>query len=159
MIKDSGKRLFDMVIVWKLDRFARNRYDSARYKATLKKNGVKVVSATEVISEGAEGIILESVLEGYAEYYPADLSEKVVRGMTDNALKCKFNGGTLPIGYVIDAEQRFQIDPLTAPFVLETFKRYDGGETISSIMNWLNEQGLTNTRGQKMTFNSVGHKK
>lgn len=157
MIKDSGKRLFDIVIVWKLDRFARNRYDSARYKATLKKNGVKVVSATEIISEGAEGIILESVLEGYAEYYSADLSEKVVRGMTDNALKCKFNGGTMPIGYVIDAEQHFRIDPLTAPFVLETFKRYDGGETISSIMNWLNEQGLTNTRGQKMTFNSVGH--
>ena len=77
--------------------------------------------------------------------------------MTDNALKCKFNGGMMPIGYVIDAEQHFQIDPLTAPFVLEAFKRYDGGETISSIMNWLNEQGLTNTRGQKMTFNSVGH--
>ena len=157
MIKDSGKRLFDIVIVWKLDRFARNRYDSARYKATLKKNGVKVVSATEIISEGAEGIILESVLEGYAEYYSADLSEKVIRGMTDNALKCKFNGGMMPIGYVIDAEQHFQVDPLTAPFVLEAFKRYDGGETISSIMNWLNEQGLTNTRGQKMTFNSVGH--
>ena len=157
MIKDSGKRLFDIVIVWKLDRFARNRYDSARYKATLKKNGVKVVSATESISEGAEGIILESVLEGYAEYYSADLSEKVVRGMTDNALKCKFNGGMMPIGYVIDAEQHFRIDPLTAPFVLEAFKRYDGGETISSIMNWLNEQGLTNTRGRKMTFNSVGH--
>ena len=156
MIKDSGKRLFDMVIVWKLDRFARNRYDSARYKATLKKNGVKVVSATEVIFEGAEGIILESVLEGYAEYYSADLSEKVARGMTDNALKCKFNGGTLPIGYVIDAEQHLRIDPLTAPFVLETFKRYDGGETISSIRDWLNEQGLTNTRGQKMTLNSVG---
>lgn len=79
MIKDNGKRLFDIVIVWKLDRFARNRYDSARYKATLKKNGVKVVSATEIISEGAEGIILESVLEGYAEYYSADLSEKVIR--------------------------------------------------------------------------------
>ena len=41
MIKDSGKRLFDMIIVWKLDRFARNRYDSARYKTALKKNGVK----------------------------------------------------------------------------------------------------------------------
>ena len=100
MIKDSGKRLFDMIIVWKLDRFARNRYDSARYKAALKKNGVKVVSATEVISDGAEGIILESVLEGYAEYYSADLSEKVVRGMTENALKCKYNGGTRPIGYL-----------------------------------------------------------
>lgn len=115
MIKDSGKRLFDMVIVWKLDRFARNRYDSARYKATLKKNGVKVVSATEVISDGAEGIILESVLEGYAEYYSADLSEKVVQGMTENALKTKYNGGTLPIGYQIDSDQCFQLDPLTRP--------------------------------------------
>ena len=105
MIKDSSKKLFDMIIVWKLDRFARNRYDSARYKAQLKKNGVKVVSATEVISEGAEGIILESVLEGYAEYYSADLSEKVIRGRTENALKCKFNGGTLPIGYIIDEER------------------------------------------------------
>lgn len=69
MIKDSDKRLFDMVIVWKLDRFSRDRYDSTRYKLQLKKNGVKVVSATEQISEGAEGIILESVLEGYAEYF------------------------------------------------------------------------------------------
>lgn len=127
MIKDSGKRLFDMIIVWKLDRFARNRYDSARYKAALKKNGVKVVSATEVISDGAEGIILESVLEGYAEYYSADLSEKVVRGMTENALKSKYNGGTLPIGYQIDSDQCFQLDPLTAPFVREAFQRYDEG--------------------------------
>ena len=157
MIKDSAKELFEIVLVWKLDRFSRDRYDSAHYKRILKKNGVKVVSVKENISDGPEGIILESMLEGYAEYYSADLSEKVVRGMTDNALKCKFNGGMMPIGYVIDAEQHFQIDPLTAPFVLEAFKRYDGGETISSIMNWLNEQGLTNTRGQKMTFNSVGH--
>ena len=157
MIKDSGKRLFDIVIVWKLDRFARNRYDSARYKATLKKNGVKVVSATEIISEGAEGIILESVLEGYAEYYSADLSEKVVRGMTDNALKCKFNGGSLPIGYVIDDEQHFQIDPLTAPFVLEAFKRYDGGATMKEVRDALNAKGVTNQRGGELTFNSIQH--
>ena len=76
MIKDSAKQKFDVIIVWKLDRFARNRYDSARYKNTLKKNNVKVVSATESISEGSEGILLESVLEGMAEYYSVDLSEK-----------------------------------------------------------------------------------
>ena len=157
MIKDSGKRLFDMIIVWKLDRFARKRYDSARYKAALKKNGVKVVSATEVISDGAEGIILESVLEGYAEYYSADLSEKVVRGMTENALKSKYNGGTRPIGYLIDSDQYFQIDPLTAPFVREAFQRYDEGATMTAIRDWLNEQGVKNTRGQKMTYNSVQH--
>ena len=157
MVKDSGRRLFDMVIVWKLDRFARNRYDSARYKATLKKNGVKVVSATEVISDGAEGIILESVLEGYAEYYSADLSEKVVRGMTENALKSKYNGGTLPIGYTIDSEQYFQLDPLTAPFVLEAFKQYAEGATMKEIRDYLNQQGVKNTRGQSLTYNSVQH--
>ena len=157
MIKDSGKKLFDMVIVWKLDRFARNRYDSARYKAQLKRNGVKVVSATEVISEGAEGIILESVLEGYAEYYSADLSEKVIRGRKENALKCKFNGGTLPIGYVIDEEQHFQIDPLTAPLVLDVFRKYDKGATMKELRDWLNDSGVRNTRGQPLNFNSIQH--
>lgn len=157
MIRDSGKRLFDVVLVWKLDRFARNRYDSARYKATLKKNGVKVVSATEIISDGAEGIILESVLEGYAEYYSADLSEKVIRGMTENALKCKYNGGTLPLGYLVDNEQFFQIDPLTAPFVLEAFKRYDEGATMTQIRDWLNEHGMKNNRGLPLNYNSVQH--
>ena len=157
MIKDSGKKLFDMIIVWKLDRFARNRYDSARYKAQLKKNGVKVVSATEVISDGAEGIILESMLEGFAEYYSVDLSEKVVRGMTDNALKCMFNGGTLPMGYQIDADQHFQIDPVTAPYILDAFKRYDEGATMTEIRDWLNEQGMKNTRGNPLTYNSVQH--
>ena len=99
MIKDSEKRLFDIVLVWKLDRFARNRYDSARYKAQLRKNGVKVISANENISEGSEGIILESVLEGMAEYYSADLSEKVIRGLTENAIKCKFNSDPITFGF------------------------------------------------------------
>ena len=76
MIKDSDKKLFDIVLVWKLDRFARNRYDSARYKTQLKKNGVKLMSATEIISEGPEGIILESVLEGYADTTPPTLPRR-----------------------------------------------------------------------------------
>ena len=79
MIKDSAKHLFDVVVVWKLDRFARNRYDSAHNKAILRKNGVKVVSAKEAIAEDSTGILLESLLEGYAEFYSAELSEKVIR--------------------------------------------------------------------------------
>ena len=121
----------------------------------MKKNGVKVVSATEVISKGAESIILESVLEGYAEYYSADLSEKVIRGMTENALKCKFNGGTIPFGYVIDDERHFQIDPLSVPFILEGFKKYDEGYTMKEIRIWLNQKGVKNARGQDLTHNSV----
>ena len=155
MIKDSERKLFDIVLAWKLDRFARNRYDSARYKTQLKKNGVKLMSATEIISDGPEGIILESVLEGYAEYYSADLSEKVVRGMTENALKGKYNGGAVPIGYVIDAKQRFQPDFLTAPFVAEAFKRYNEGATMTEIRDWLNEHHVKNPRGGPMTYNTI----
>ena len=155
MIKDSAKRNFDLVIVWKLDRFARNRYDSANYKAVLKRNGVNVMSATESISEGSEGILLESVLEGMAEYYSADLSEKVIRGHTENALKCKYNGGTLPVGYTTDKEQNYHIDPVTAPFVLEAFQNYDEGMTMSEIAAILNQHEVKNTRGGRMSIDNV----
>ena len=114
-----------------------------------------MVSATEIISEGAEGIILESVLEGYAEYFSADLSEKVVRGMTENAMKCVFNGGTIPMGYIIDQKQHFQPDPLTAPMVLEAFKRYDEGATMKAVRDWLNLHGMKNTKGRPLNYNSV----
>ena len=98
MIADSAKKLFDVVLVWKLDRFARNRYDSAFYRYTLRKNGVRVVSAKENISNGPEGIILESLLEGIAEFYSANLSQNVKRGFKENALKGKWNGGAVPLG-------------------------------------------------------------
>ena len=155
MIKDSGKQLFDVVIVWKLDRFARNRYDSAHNKGILRKNGVKVVSAKEAIAEDSTGILLESLLEGYAEFYSAELSEKVIRGMTENALKLKYNGGSYPIGYTIDQDSHYQIDPLTAPLVQEAFTRYAKGDTIQSITDDLRTKGLRSFRGNPLNFNNV----
>ena len=155
MVKDSEWRLFDIVLVWKLDRFARDRYDAAHYKHILQKNHVKLVSATEPISDSPAGIMMESMLTGMAEYYSAELSEKIVRGMTENVLKGKYNGDTIPIGYVIDAERHFQIDPLTAPFVVEAFKRYAEGATMKDIMNWLNRQGVKTGRNRAFTYGSV----
>ena len=155
MIKDSEKRLFGIVLVWKLDRFARNRYDSAHYEYQLERNHVKLVSATEPISEGPAGIMVKSMLTGMAEYYSAELSEKVVRGMTENVLKGKYNGGTIPIGYTVDEEKFFQIDPLKAPFVVEVFQRYNDGATMKELMNWLNDSGVTTNRNQKFTYNSI----
>lgn len=155
MIKDSASKKFELIIVWKLDRFARDRYDSAHYKAALRKNGVKVISATEKISEGSEGILMEAVLEGMAEYYSAELSEKVVRGLTENAYKCKFNGGTLPLGYTIDSEQHFQIDPLVAPAVLEAFKRYAEGASMTEIAQEMNAKGLRSAFGGKIGVDMV----
>ena len=155
MIKDSGKGLFDMVLVWKLDRFARNRYDSAHYKATLRKSGVKVVSATESIAEDSTGILLESLLEGYAEFYSAELAEKVRRGLTENALKAKANGGSRAYGYTVDKDRYFQIDPTTAPIVVEIFESYSQGATIQKIVNSLNDRGLRNPHNGKFTINIV----
>ena len=155
MIKDSEKRLFDIVLVWKLDRFARNRYDSAHYEYLLERNHVKLVSATEPISDSPAGIMVKSMLTGMAEYYSAELSEKVVRGMTENVLKGKYNGGTIPIGFKVDEEKFFQVDPLKAPFVVEAFQRYNDGATMKELMNWLNDSGVTTNRNQKFTYNSV----
>ena len=130
MIKDSVKGCFDVVLVWKLDRFSRDRYDSAHYKHILKKNGVKVISAKENISEGPEGIILESMLEGMAEYYSAELSVKIKRGLTENALKAKVNGGQNPYGYYVDEQQKLSIDEKAAPIVVDVFTMYAEGKTI-----------------------------
>lgn len=155
MIKDSYKGLFDLIIVWKLDRFARNRYDSAHYKAILKKNGVKVVSAKETISEGSEGILLEAMLEGYAEYYSAELSEKVIRGLTENALKCKVNGGQIPFGYRIGADQMLEIDETLAPIVQEIFIQYSEGKKIKEIVDMLNARNIRTRFDRPMSINIV----
>lgn len=155
MIKDSAKGLFEIVLVWKLDRFSRDRYDSAHYKHILKKNGVKVVSAKEHISDGPEGIILESMLEGYAEFYSAELSEKIHRGQKENALKGKNNGGGIPLGYLLDKQtQKLVVDPETAPLVVEIFERYSEGATVRSIIEDFNSRGLTTKRGKPFNTNS-----
>ena len=155
MIKDSAKRLFDVVIVWKLDRFSRDRFDSAHYKRILRLNGVKVVSATEAIAEDSTGILLESLLEGYAEFYSVELAEKVRRGLTENALKCKYNGGNVPLGYYIDDELHYQIDSTTSAFIFEAFERYNDGHKLKEIVTWLNDSGVRTKRNHPVSIDTV----
>ena len=155
MIRDSEKGLFDTVLVWKLDRFSRDRYDSAHYKHVLKKNGVKVVSAMENISEGPEGIILESMLEGMAEYYSAELSVKIKRGQKENAMKCKNNGSKPPYGYYVNNEGFLVINESQAPVVKDIFNRYERGETITEIVNALNSQGLRCSTGKPFRIGRI----
>ena len=155
MIKDSGKKIFDVVLVWKLDRFARNRFDAVNYKYQLEKNGVHLVSAMEPISQGPEGIMVESMLIGMAEYYSAELALKVARGERENALQCKYNGGVVPLGFTIGKEDRlYHIDPETAPIVQEIFTRYADGEPAEKIAASLNERGLRTRTGKPFVKNS-----
>ena len=153
MIHDSDKKLFNGVLVYQLDRFARNRYDSANYKAKLKKNNVKVFSAKENISDDASGILVESLLEGMAEYYSAELSQKVMRGMNINAKKFLYNGGILPLGLKIDENKKYQIDKNTAPIVKKIFEMYKDGQTMSEIVTYLNNKNIKNALGHNFTKN------
>ena len=155
MIKDSDKRAFEAVLVWKTDRFARNRYDSAIYKNRLKKNGVKVLYAKENIPDGPEGIILESMLEGMAEYYSAELSQKIKRGMRESAHKCHVTGGYLALGYKIGPDKSFLIDEQQAPIVQKIFAMYDNGSTVTEICNELNSIGVKTARGGCFNKNSL----
>ncbi len=156
MIADSDKHTFEGVLVYQLDRFARNRYDSAINKAKLKKNGVRVLSARENISEDASGILVEGVLESMAEYYSAELSQKIRRGMNINAEKCLSNGSNPGLGYTVDEERRFHIDPKTAPIVREIFERYASGETVADITGEnLNARQIKTSRGKDFNKNSL----
>ena len=158
MIADSAKGLFDVVLVWKLDRFSRDRYDSAHYEHVLKKNGVRVISIKENISDGPEGIILESMLEGYAEYYSAELAQKIRRGQHDNAMKCMNNGGNTPLGYTVDKKSGvLVINPATAPVVQEIFTRYANGDAISNIQKDLEARGVRSRRGNAYTVSVLSN--
>ena len=121
----------------------------------MKKNSVSVISATEPIDDTPEGQLMESIFEGFSVYYIKDLVMKVSRGMTENALKCKFNGGAMTFGYVIDDDRHFQPDPVNALIVADIFTRYAGGESAKSILNSLIQQGIKNGQGKPVTYSFI----
>ena len=157
MIEDASRKKFQMVIVWKLDRFARNRYDSAVYKARLKKHGVKVVSVMENITDSPEGIILEGLLESMAEYYSANLSENTKRGKRETAMKGNWNGGHPPFGYKLE-NRKLVADEKNAEIVRYSFDQYAAGVSKSALIAELERKGVKTYYGRPLTlasFNSV----
>ena len=155
LIDDSRHRQFEKVLVYKFDRFSRDKYDTAIYKKELKKNNVKVISACENIPDDENGIILETMLEGMAQYYSADLSRKVIRGMNSNATKCISNGGTIPLGFYIGEDRKYHINQETAPIVVKIFEMYANGSTIKEIVDFLNARNYKTVRGNEFNKNSL----
>ena len=157
MISDSDRHTFEGVLVYQLDRFARNRYDSAINKAKLKKNGVRVLSAKENIADDASGILVEGVLESMAEYYSVELSQKIHRGMAINAEKCLSNGSNPGLGFKVDAERRFYVDEEEAAIVREIYERYASGETKAEIIRDLKRRRVKTSLGKEFSPNSLSH--
>ncbi len=154
MLYDSKKHSFEIVLVYKLDRFARSRHDSVVDKAILKKNGVKVVSATELITNSPEGIILEGMLESINEWYSADLSQKVKRGLKESRIKGLFTGGHTPYGYRKE-NQRLNIEESQANIIRNIFDDYLSGMRILDIVKKLKNAGIKNNNGSAFSINSI----
>lgn len=151
MIADAPKKQFQAVIVWKLDRFARNRYDSAIYKAKLKKFGIRVVSVMERIQDNPEGIILEGMLESMAEYYSANLAVNIRRGQRESIAKGRFCGGAVPYGYK-NADGHLIADDKTASIIREVFSRYAVGDSMKDIIDDLKKRGIKSSSGGELTY-------
>ncbi|MDR2558311.1 MAG: recombinase family protein [Oscillospiraceae bacterium] len=154
MMNDSAKEQFQIVIVWKLDRFARNRFDSAFYKRLLKKNGVKVVSATERISDDPEGIILEGVLEAAAEYFSANLAQNVKRGQRENMAKGLHVGGYAAYGYNI-VDKKLVVVEDEAAVVRYAFTEYAKGTPKAEIIKELSKMGLLSKKGTPIAYSTL----
>ena len=156
MIADSDKHTFEGVLVYQLDRFARNRYDSAIYKSKLKKNSVRVLSAKENITEDASGILIEGVLESMAEYYSVELAQKIHRGMAINAEKCLSNGSNPGLGFKVNKKDRtFYVDEQEAAVVREIFERYAAGETKTEIIRDMQRRKIKTSLGKEFSNNSL----
>ena len=156
MLEDSSKRQFEAVLVYQLDRFARNRYQSAINKAKLKQNGVRVISARENITDDASGVLMEAMLEGMAEYYSVELSQKIKRGMNISIEKRQAIGGRCPLGFKIDKNtKKYVIDDDTAPIVREIFEMYAKDINVVEIVNYLNANNYTTSIGGKFNKNSL----
>ncbi len=153
MIKDSSRKKWDYVLVYKLDRFSRNKYETVIHKKTLRDNGVKVLSAMENIPDTPEGIILESLLEGMNQYYSAELSQKVKRGMNETRQKGNFTGGFLVYGYKV-VDKKVVIDENKADTVRYIFEQYAMGVYVKDIIKALTEKGILN-RNKPFARNTV----
>lgn len=155
MMKESATGMFNAVIVHKLDRFSRDRYDSAFYKRQLKKNGVKLISVLENLDDSPESIILESVLEGMAEYYSANLSREVMKGMKETAYQCKHNGGIAPLGYDVLPDKSYGINTHEAEIVRMIFHMYVEGVSYRKMTEILNGKGYKTKLGRNFVNNSI----
>lgn len=156
MIQDSSLGLFEVVIVHKLDRFSRDKYDSATYKRKLKQNGIKLVSVTENLDGSPESVILESLLEGMAEYYSKNLAREVMKGMRENAYQCKHTGGLAPLGYDVDpTTKQYIINEKEAAPIKLIFSMYLDGYGYSKILDALSAKGYKTKLGRPFGKNSI----
>ena len=156
MLKDCEKKQFTVIIVWKVDRFGRNREEIMYNKYRAKRHGVRVEYVAENVGTGPEGVILESIFEGMAEYFSLQLSQNVQRGRYESAKKHRVLNGTIALGYMSGPDKSYQINPDEAPVVKVIFEKYASGIPESAIIRYLNANGYHTRRGTPFSKSSLG---
>ena len=155
MIKDAAIRDFSLVLVHKVNRFARNRIESALHKHALQKHGVRVIAVAEDFGQGHHAVLMESVLEGLAEFYSLELAAETMKGLMVNARKCKYNGGHVLYGYRVNEGKYYEVEPAEAAVVKDIFSKVAAGWSYIEILRYLEKKGIRNRRGKKFGRNSI----
>lgn len=154
MLKDSKKAQWSVVIVYKLDRFARNKYESVVNRKKLSDNGVQLISAMENIPDTPEGKLFLAVIEGFNEYFSEDLKQKVNRGLRESWLKGNATGGHPPYGYVIK-DKKYVVDEAEADIVREIFIKYAQGYKAVAIADDLKLRNIRRKCGKYINHKYV----
>lgn len=143
MLADAERTsAWDIVLVYALDRFGRNSIEIALNKQKLIKSGKTLISATQRTStnidgsRNLDGILLENMYIGLAEYYSAELSQKIKRGLRESRLKGQFGGGGVAYGYKV-VNKKLEINEEQAQIVKYIFERYYGGKIVREIIEEL----------------------
>lgn len=154
LIRASSSKRFQIVVVWKMDRFSRSRYDFAVYKSKLKQNGVTVESVNEPSSTDPSGILLDSLIEGMAEYYSKNLSQNILRGQRVARSRGTWTGGNLPYGYSVTPDRHIVENPAESAILREVFQRVADGESQTQVVRDLNARGYRDRRNKPFTVSS-----
>jgi len=155
---------FEAILVWKLNRFARNREDSIIYKSLLRKRGIQVISVNEKFDEGPSGRLLEGIIEVIDEFYSANLSQDTVRGMKENTMRGFLNGRHKPYGYAYEEVQigkntkkKLKIDKAEASVVKKIFESCNKGKGLKEIVKTLNAASIKPRNGKSWSISSIAY--
>ena len=155
MAEDAKQGLFQVVLIHKQNRFARNRGEAVYYKGKLKKCGVKVVAVAEDFGDGPVAVLIESILEGFAEYQSLDLASETMKGLMVNAKHCKSTGGRALYGYKVNENKEYEIVEHEAEIVRFVFEKVLEGWSYADIILYLNGKGLRKRNGKKWGRNLI----
>ncbi len=154
MMRDLKKGLYDVVLIHKYDRIARNLGDHINLQNKLSEQGVKLIAVAQDFGDGKEAKLMRGIQWILSEYYIDNLSEEVRKGMKEIALKGRHNGGVAPFGYDI-VDKEYKINLVEADYVRKMFDCAFHKKGYSDLLKEMNDKGITGKRGKPFRYSGI----